>query len=218
MKCIKNKQEIQGFINCHKRDGAVLAIAFSYLEEKLNKNEKINEYEFAIYLDKKRCEGKMSKGISFETISASGSNGAIVHYKPSESDNKQIEIQNIFLCDSGGQYLDGTTDVTRTFNFNLKKEEQENYKEVRDRYTRVLLGNLDIEKLRWPSKQQINGSNVDVLARRRLWEINEDFGHGTGHGVGSYLCVHEGPHGINLRTQVPFKAGMIVTDEPGYYK
>lgn len=188
MKAVKNTAELEGMVQCHIRDGAALAIGFSYLEELVLQGQNITEYAFAMYLDNLRCQLALSKGISFETISASGANAAIVHYKPTETECASIERENIFLCDSGGQYLDGTTDVTRTFHW-----AQEVHALIKDRYTRVLLGNLDLERLVWPKSKGIAGGHMDILARRRLWEVELDYGHGTGHGVGSYLNVHEGP-------------------------
>jgi Xaa-Pro aminopeptidase len=118
----------------------------------------------------------------------------------------------IHLVDSGGQYLDGTTDVTRTFHFGKPMQEE------KDSYTRVLLGNLDVERVRWPKTANITGGDIDVLARRHLWSANKDYMHGTGHGVGYFLGVHEGPCGISKYNTTIFKPNMIVTNEPGYYE
>lgn len=121
--------------------------------------------------------------------------------------------KEVYLLDSGGQYLDGTTDVTRTVHF-VGKEPLPFEKEM---YTRVLLGNLDLERIVWPSNSNISGADFDAFARRRIWEAGLDYNHGTGHGVGSFLCVHEGPQGIGRYSKVKLEEGMCVSDEPGFY-
>lgn len=151
-------------------------------------------------------------GLSFDTISAGGANAAIVHYHPKNNPDTTITKDMIHLLDSGGQYLDGTTDVTRTFHFGNPTDKE------KDAYTRVLLGNLDIERLRWPKKTPLHGGDIDVLARRHLWAHDLDYGHGTGHGVGYFQGVHEGPVGISKYNQTVFKPGMVVSNEPGYYE
>jgi Xaa-Pro aminopeptidase len=135
-------------------------------------------------IDKRRMQQQHNKGLSFDTISAGGGNAAIVHYTPKNNPDTQITRNMIHLLDSGGQYLDGTTDVTRTFHFGEPTPKE------KEAYTRVLLGNLDVERLIWPIDTPISGGSIDVLARRRLWDAKMDYGHGTGHGVGYFEGVH----------------------------
>jgi Xaa-Pro aminopeptidase len=158
--------------------------------------------------------GELFKGASFETISSMGPNGAVIHYKPEENDNAKLNTDEIYLLDSGGQYLDGTTDITRTTHFGGKAPTDFQ----REAYTRVLLGVIDLEKVVWPKNRGFAGKDFDILARRHLFTAGLDYGHGTGHGIGSMLCVHEGPQGVNSRTTVEFKEGMVVSNEPGFYK
>lgn len=137
----------------------------------------------------------MFKGPSFETISSIGPNGAIIHYSPSESDNSKLNRDEIYLLDSGGQYLDGTTDITRTTHFGGKMPTDFQ----KEAYTRVLLGVIDLENAVWPKSKGFGGKDFDILARRHLFIAGLDYNHGTGHGIGSMLCVHEGPQGISRR-------------------
>ncbi|CAD8073066.1 unnamed protein product [Paramecium sonneborni] len=212
LKAIKNEREIQGFKESHIRDGAALVHYLGWLEKQLLDGVELDEFQAAEVLAKYRYKQNRNMGLSFDSISSSGANAAIVHYHPTENNKSQINPNHIYLIDSGGQYLDGTTDVTRTYHFTKPTIEEKNA------YTRVLLGNLDIERLKWPKKSKIHGGDIDVLARRWLWEANLDYGHGTGHGVGYFLNVHEGPHAINKYTTEVFKPGMIVSNEPGYYE
>lgn len=148
--------------------------------------------------------------MSFDTISGAGANGAIVHYRVTEGTNQPLQDGELFLVDSGAQYLDGTTDVTRTVAIGTPSAEQ------RDRFTRVLKGHIGIATARFPNGT--SGSQLDALARMSLWKVGLDYDHGTGHGVGSYLSVHEGPQRISKISSVPLKPGMIISNEPGYYK
>jgi Xaa-Pro aminopeptidase len=151
------------------------------------------------------------KDLSFDTIAGAGPNGAIVHYRPVERLNRRTEPGSLLLVDSGGQYLDGTTDVTRTVAIGEPTEE------MKERFTLVLKGHLALANVRFPPGT--TGAQLDPLARAPLWSAGLDFDHGTGHGVGSYLGVHEGPHGISKRANsVALQPGMIVSNEPGYYK
>lgn len=161
-------------------------------------------------MNARRYEQEFSKGLSFLTHSCGGPNAAVIHYLPSENAHDVIKKNDIHLLDSGGQYLDGTTDVTRTFHFGNPTQQE------KDAFTRVLLGNLDIERLRWPAGQ-LSGADIDVLARRHLWKRGMDYNHGTGHGVGYFECVHEGPVGISRANHTKFQSGMVVSNEPGYY-
>lgn len=143
-----------------------------------------------------------------------GPNGAVIHYSPTAEENLPLNTDEIYLLDSGCQYLDGTTDITRCTHFGGKPPTDFQ----KETYTRVLLGTLDLEKVIWPKGRGFAGKDFDILARKHLFEAGLDYKHGTGHGVGSMLCVHEGPQGVNRRTTVEFKEGMCVSDEPGYYQ
>jgi len=212
-KAIKNKVEIEGFRQCHIRDGAALSAYLAWLEEELGKGAKISEAEAADKLEQYRSRLDLFKGLSFTTISSTGPNGAIIHYSPDREDCAIIDKDQLYLVDSGGQYLDGTTDVTRTLHFGNPSEE-----EIRA-FTLVLKGHIAIDKALFP--QGTTGFKLDILARAALWRDGLDFNHGTGHGVGSYLAVHEGPQSIAAReisNKAALKAGMTVSDEPGYYK
>ncbi|HEY3146033.1 MAG TPA: M24B family metallopeptidase, partial [Dongiaceae bacterium] len=158
-----------------------------------------------------RRRNDLFRDFSFDTISAAGPNGAICHYKVTEQSNRPIPVNWLFLVDSGGQYLDGTTDITRTVAVGQVSAE------MKDRFTRVLKGHIALGTTRFP--RGTTGSSLDAIARRPLWEVGLDYDHGTGHGVGSYLSVHEGPQRISkMPNRVPLEVGMIVSNEPGYYK
>ena len=215
-KAIKNEIEIEGFRQCHIRDAAALITYFDWLEQEVNNgNVTINEVIGANKLDKLRSEQDLFVSLSFETISGYGSNGAIIHYKPEiKSPNcKIIGKDNMYLCDSGGQYRDGTTDVTRTIHIGLPTDWQ------KKTFTRVLQGFIALDRTIFPTGTL--GNQLDVIARAPLWLSGLDYRHGTGHGVGSFLNVHEGPQGISFREspyKVPLQPGMTVTNEPGYYE
>jgi len=207
IKLIKNETQIKGYRSSQIRDGAALAKFFSWLENELvEKDAQISEYEGTVKLEKCRSEQDLFMGLSFDTILSTGANGAIIHYSPSKEDSSILNLKEMILCDSGGHYLDGTTDTTRTMHFTEPTAFQ------REMYTRVLKGNLDMERVKVPNKNRHTQRDIDVLARAPLWEVGLDYNHGTGHGVGHFLNVHEGPYGK------PWKAGMTYTDEPGYYK
>ncbi|MEK9847868.1 MAG: M24B family metallopeptidase, partial [Rhodospirillaceae bacterium] len=158
-----------------------------------------------------RAKDKKFRGLSFDTISAAGSNGAIVHYRANKKTNKNLTAGSLYLVDSGAQYMDGTTDVTRTVAIGVPTDE------MRDCFTRVLKGHIAIATARFPAGT--TGGALDSFARRPLWEIGLDFDHGTGHGVGCFLGVHEGPQRIAKRGGgVPLSAGMVISNEPGFYK
>jgi Xaa-Pro aminopeptidase len=150
------------------------------------------------------------KDISFDTISGSGPNAAIIHYRVNEDSNRNLQDGEMLLVDSGGQYVSGTTDITRTIGLGKVPDDQKRY------FTLVLKGMIDISLLRFP--QGTRGVDIDAFARVALWKSGLDYGHGTGHGVGSYLAVHEGPQSISKRAMVEFQAGMILSNEPGYYR
>ncbi|KAM5541777.1 hypothetical protein V8D89_004506 [Ganoderma adspersum] len=212
LKAIKNDVEVEGFRQSHIRDGAALVRYFAWLEEQLNAGAVLNESQAADQLEKYRSENDLFKGLSFPTISATGPNGAIIHYQPDHDDCAIVKQDQIYLCDSGAQYLDGTTDVTRTYHFGTPTPEEKRA------FTRVLQGHIAIDVAVFPNGT--TGYILDPFARRPLWEDGLDYRHGTGHGVGHFLNVHEGPHGIGVRiayNNTPLKAGMTVSNEPGYY-
>ncbi|KAI5120596.1 hypothetical protein M0805_008073 [Coniferiporia weirii] len=212
-KAIKNDTEIAGFRDSHIRDGAALARYFAWLEEQLNAGAQLSESEAADKLEGYRSELALFKGLSFPTISSTGPNGAIIHYLPEPSNCAIIRKDQLYLCDSGAQFVDGTTDVTRTWHFGTPTEEEKRA------FTRVLQGHIAIDTLIFPNGT--TGFAIDPIARRPLWQDGLDYRHGTGHGVGHFLNVHEGPHGIGTRityNNTSLKPGMTVSNEPGFYK
>lgn len=208
-KACKNSIEIDGMRAAHRRDGAALVKFLCWLEKAQISGE-VSELSAEEKLAAYRAENKLYQGPSFDTISGVGAHGAIVHYRATSTTNRLLETGQLYLLDSGGQYLDGTTDVTRTISLGLPSPE------MRDRFTRVLKGHIALASIRFP--EGTSGSELDVLARQHLWAVGLDYNHGTGHGVGSYLGVHEGPQGISKRNHVPLKPGMVLSNEPGYYK
>jgi Xaa-Pro aminopeptidase len=173
--------------------------------------EPVTERSAAQRLEAFRREQEMYRGPSFEAISAYGAHGAIVHYKPTEESDLPLEPKGLYLIDSGGHYLDGTTDITRTVALSSPTDEQ------RELFTRVLKGHIALARATFPSGTK--GSQLDTLARLSLWEVGKNYGHGTGHGVGSYLCVHEGPQRIDpVFGDTPLEEGMFLSIEPGYYE
>jgi Xaa-Pro aminopeptidase len=212
LKAVKNDREIQGFRDSHVRDALAVCRYLAWLEADVLKSPgRLTEFSAAAELERIRAEDPLNRGLSFATISSVGSNAAIIHYKPKEEDCKVITKDEIYLLDSGGHYLDGTIDTTRTVHFGTPSEEE------KDAFTRVLLGNLDLERVVWPADAGISGAELDILARRRLWQKGMDYAHGTGHGVGYFLNVHEGPQGISRARKTVLQPGMNVTNEPGYY-
>ena len=208
LKAIKNKTEIDNMINAHIIDGVALT-KFMYWIKIINK-KKITEVEVAEKLEKFRKMNKNFLYPSFDTIAGSGKNGAIVHYRADKKNCRYINKKDIFLCDSGGQYKYGTTDVTRTLCFSKPKQN------VKNIYTKVLKGHIAVATTNI-NKDNI-GKKIDKRARKFLKERNLDYEHGTGHGVGFFLNVHEGPQSINKINNVKIKKGMILSNEPGYYK
>ncbi|XP_023012683.2 aminopeptidase P [Leptinotarsa decemlineata] len=212
MKGVKNEVEIKGMRNAHIKDAVALCCYFSWLE-KIVRTSKITEISGSQKLLEFRKMQKDFVGPSFPTISSVGPHGAIIHYTPNESTDAQITPDQMYLCDSGAQFLDGTTDVTRTLHFgNPTPFEMECY-------TRVLKGQLKLGTRIFPSK--IRGNYLDSFAREFLWEVGLDYVHGTGHGIGSYLNVHEGPMAISWRqvNEDPgLEPGMFISNEPGYYQ
>ncbi|MDP6603344.1 MAG: aminopeptidase P family protein [Rhodospirillales bacterium] len=209
-KARKNPVELDGIRAAHRRDGAALTRFLAWFATEAPNGE-LTEIDAARRLEGLRSEGAHFRGLSFPTISGAGPNGAIVHYRVSEETNRRIEAGMLYLVDSGAQYLDGTTDVTRTVAIGAPSAE------ARERFTRVLQGHIAIATTLFP--KGTSGSQPDVLARRALWQVGLDYDHGTGHGVGSYLGVHEGPQRISkIGNQIALEPGMIVSNEPGYYK
>lgn len=212
MKAVKNETEIKGMRNAHVKDGVALCRYFSWLEKNIDKEE-ITEVSGARKLLEFRMEEKDFMGASFATISSVGPHGAIIHYQPDETTDVRITTENIYLCDSGGQYRDGTTDVTRTFHFGTPSDYE------KECFTRVLKGQIQMGTMIFPTK--IKGNLLDPFARQHLWKVGLDYAHGTGHGIGSYLNVHEGPMGISFRhikDDPGLECGMFLSNEPGYYE
>ncbi len=206
----KNAAEIAGSRKAHERDGAAISRFLHWLATD-GQTGKVQEIEACQKLEAFRAETGALKDLSFDSISGAGPNGAIVHYRVTKKTNRKLARGSLFLIDSGGQYLDGTTDITRTVAIGRAS------KEMKDRFTRVLKGHIALSRVRFP--KGTTGHQLDALARMSLWEAGLDYDHGTGHGVGVYLGVHEGPHRIAkfVNTQ-PLEPGMIVSNEPGYYK
>jgi len=209
-KAKKNPTEVQGARDAHIRDGAAICEFLHWIEIEAPKGS-VDEIIAADKLWEIRQRRDILKDRSFDTISAAGANGALCHYRVSEETNLPLAMNSIYLVDSGGQYLDGTTDITRTVVIGTPTAE------MRDRFTRVLRGHIALSQTRFAKGTP--GMALDAVARRPLWEIGLDYDHGTGHGVGSFLAVHEGPQRIaKFGTMVPLEEGMIISNEPGYYK
>jgi Xaa-Pro aminopeptidase len=206
----KNAVEIEGSRQAHRRDGAALSRFLRWFDEH-GQTGHVTEIDCAMKVEEFREATGSLQDLSFNSISSAGPNGAINHYRPDTQTNRKLERGSLFLLDSGGQYLDGTTDVTRTMAIGEPSDE------MKDRNTRVLKGHVALSRVRFP--KGTTGSALDALARMSLWEAGCDYDHGTGHGVGSYLGVHEGPHRISKAPNtVPLEPGMVVSNEPGYYK
>jgi Xaa-Pro aminopeptidase len=214
-KAIKNSVEIAGQKSAQYRDGAAISRFLRWVETEAPKGH-VDELKASDYLEALRREDPELRDLSFDSISGAGPNGAIVHYRSSEKTNRRLEMNSIYLIDSGGQYLDGTTDITRTVVVGEPTDE------MRDRFTRVLKGHIAVATAIFPKGTR--GTQLDSFARRPLWEAGLDYAHGTGHGVGSFLSVHEGPQRISPAGSAqaggdePLRAGMILSNEPGYYK
>ncbi|GAB0113458.1 Xaa-Pro aminopeptidase [Acidisoma sp. C75] len=210
-KACKNAVEQEGARRAHLRDGAALCRFLHWLTEHAASGRE-SEISAAETLRAFRAEAAEFRGESFGAISAAGENGAIMHYRVSAASNRPIRPNEVYLIDSGAQYEDGTTDVTRT----IWTGPEAPPPVLRDRFTRVLRGHIAIACLRFP--EGIAGPHLDSFARAALWQVGLDFDHGTGHGVGAYLSVHEGPMGLSRAAKpIPFKPGMILSNEPGYY-
>jgi Xaa-Pro aminopeptidase len=209
-KAVKNAAEMAGIQAAHRRDGLAVTRFLHWLSRSLAEKD-VTEIEAADRLEAFRAEGEHFRGLSFPTIAGAGPNGAIVHYRATARTNRSIDRDCLFLLDSGAQYLDGTTDVTRTIAVGTPSAE------MKRTYTLVLKGHIAIATARFPVGT--TGAQLDTLARFALWQAGLDYDHGTGHGVGAYLSVHEGLQGISNRPGgVALKPNMIVSNEPGYYK
>lgn len=209
-KACKNEIEINGTRAAHIRDGAAMAKFLYWLSQEAPKGD-VTEISAAQKLEDIRGQGGDLTDLSFDSISAVGAHAASPHYRVTKSSNLPLKPGEIYLIDSGGQYPDGTTDITRTIIVGTPSAE------MKDRFTRVLKGHIALATVHFP--EGTTGHALDAFARRPLWEIGLDYDHGTGHGVGSYLSVHEGPQNISKRMVAqPLKQGMICSNEPGYYK
>jgi len=209
LKAVKNDTEIQGTRTAHLRDAVALARFLAWIDREAPKGA-LTEIDTVEALETFRRATGALRDVSFPTIAGTGPNGAIVHYRVTRKSNRRIAPGDLLLIDSGAQYEDGTTDVTRTIAVGAPTVE------MRDRFTRVLRGHMAIARAVFPDGA--TGAQLDTLARQYLWQAGVDFEHGTGHGVGSYLSVHEGPARISKLGTTPLKRGMILSNEPGYYK
>ncbi|MBT9382572.1 aminopeptidase P family protein [Pseudooceanicola sp. CBS1P-1] len=208
-KACKNAAELAGSREAHLRDAAAMCHFLAWFDAA--NQPTLTEIDLVTRLEIFRRETNALMEISFDTIAGAGPNGALPHYHVSRDSSRQLENGQLVVLDSGGQYLDGTTDITRT----LLVGDSAGPEEIAA-YTRVLKGMIAISRLRFP--QGLAGQHLDALARYPLWLAGMDFDHGTGHGVGAYLCVHEGPQRLSRMSDVPFRPGMILSNEPGYYR
>ncbi|MDX8348372.1 aminopeptidase family protein P [Cognatiyoonia sp. IB215446] len=208
-KARKNEVEIAGAKAAQERDGVAMVQFLARLDAQ-DLDAGLTEIDVVKTLEGFRLKTNALRYISFDTISGAGTNGAIVHCRVNENTNRRVGKDELLLVDSGGQYVDGTTDITRTIAMGTPTDEQ------RACYTRVLQGMIAISRARFP--KDVGGQNLDALARAPLWMAGMDYDQGTGHGVGSYLCVHEGPQRLARRSKVAFEPGMILSNEPGYYR
>lgn len=210
-KAVKNPVELEGMRAAHRRDGVAVVRFLHWLDKTMAEGGLLTECKVAEKLESFRRMDPLFREPSFATISGSGPDGAIVHYHATVATDRALDKDSLLLLDSGGQYPDGTTDVTRTVALGKPTAE------MRAHFTRVLKGHIALASARFP--EGTRGSQLDVLARQFLWQIGLDYDHGTGHGVGSYLSVHEGPQRISKRgDDVALQAGMVLSNEPGYYQ
>ena len=209
-KAVKNETELQGARGAQIRDGAAVTRFLAWLGDAIASGHEVTELDAAAALEAERRKDPLYRGPSFDTISAAGPNAALAHYRVTEESNRTLEAGSLYLVDSGGQYPDATTDITRTVAVGTPTAE------MRRHYTLVLKGHIALDRAVFP--KGTSGAQVDSFARAPLWQAGLDFDHGTGHGIGSFLCVHEGPARIAKSGTVPLKPGMILSNEPGYYK
>ena len=208
-KAIKNKKEIENIKVAHIYDGVALTKYLFWVKRSFSK-KKVTEISGSDKLLRFRKQNKKFKFLSFPTISGSGPNGAIIHYKADEKSNRKLKKGDLYLIDSGGQYEFGTTDVTRTITLGKQS------KEIKKIFTRVLKGHIAVSNFK--IKKNSTGAHIDIIARKYLNQIGLNYAHGTGHGVGYFLNVHEGPQAISKNNKVKFQEGMVVSNEPGYYE
>ncbi len=209
MKAVKNAAEIAGARAAQQRDGAAVTRFLAWFDRQAPRGE-LTEIDAVEALESFRRETGLLKDVSFPTIAGAGPNAAIVHYRVTRKSNRRIAPDELFLLDSGGQYEDGTTDITRTIAVGTPTAD------MRRNFTRVLKGHIAIARAVFPDGT--TGAQLDSFARQFLWQAGLDFDHGTGHGVGSYLSVHEGPARISKLGGAALKRGMILSNEPGYYR
>ena len=209
LKAIKNREEIRNIKLAHMYDGAALTKYLFWIKKNFNK-KKITEISASKKLLNFRKKNKTFKFSSFPTISGTGPSGSIIHYKASKRSNRVLKKGDVYLVDSGGQYEFGTTDVTRTIS--LKNSD----KRIKNIFTRVLKGHIAVSS--FELRNNTSGSEIDTKARKYLREIGLNYSHGTGHGVGYFLNVHEGPQAISKNNKIRFQEGMVVSNEPGYYE
>ena len=207
-KACKNAAEIAGSAEAHLRDGAAVVELLAWLDAQPAGT--LTETRVVGQLEEARRRDNALQDISFETIAGTGPNGAIMHYRVTEETDSVLQDGHLLVLDSGGQYLDGTTDITRTIAIGQPPEE------ARAAFTRVLAGMIGMSRLRWP--KGLAGRDIEAIGRAPLWYAHQDFDHGLGHGVGAYLSVHEGPQRLSRVSTVPLEAGMILSNEPGYYR
>ncbi|XP_022540025.2 xaa-Pro aminopeptidase 2 [Astyanax mexicanus] len=207
-KAVKDQTERKILKAAHIRDAVAVMQLLHHLERSVPEGRE-TELTAAEFVNECRSKQQYSRGPSFETISASGPNAALAHYSPSSETSRKLSVDEMYLVDSGGQYLDGTTDITRTVHWGKPTDRQ------KEAFTRVLMGNIEISRTIFPAGTR--GVNIEMLGRRALWEVGLNYGHGTGHGVGNYFGVHEWPVGFQSNN-IPFQEGMFTSIEPGYYK
>ncbi|MCI5095136.1 MAG: aminopeptidase P family protein [Rhodobacteraceae bacterium] len=207
-KARKNPAEIKGSAAAHLRDGAAVCETLAWLDAQPAGT--VTEIDVVKQLEAFRAQDPALRDISFETISGTGPNGAVMHYRVTEESDTTLEDGHLLVLDSGGQYLDGTTDITRTIAIGTPGQQE------RDAFTRVLQGMIAMSRLRWP--KGLAGRDIEAIGRMPLWLAGQDFNHGLGHGVGAYLSVHEGPQRLSRMSDVPLEPGMILSNEPGYYR
>jgi Xaa-Pro aminopeptidase len=207
-KACKNEAEVAGSAAAHLRDGAALVELLAWLDAQAPGS--VTETQVVAQLEACRRRDNALQDISFETIAGTGPNGAIMHYRVTEETDSTLEVGHLLVLDSGGQYLDGTTDITRTIPIGAAPLE------AKQAFTRVLAGMIAMSRLRWP--QGLAGRDIEAIGRLPLWMAGQDFDHGLGHGVGAYLSVHEGPQRLSKISTVPLMPGMILSNEPGYYR
>ena len=208
-KAIKNSTEIAGTTSAHIRDGVAICEFLAWLSAQ-GATPSLTEIDIVQKLESFRATTADFKNVSFDTICGTGPHGAIMHYRVTKDTNAKIATNSLLLIDSGAQYIDGTTDITRTITIGTPPLDAVHA------FTLVLRGMINVSMARFP--KGLTGRDIDPLARNPLWQAGLDFDHGTGHGVGVYLSVHEGPQRISRASDVPLQSGMILSNEPGYYK